>query len=1164
MIPLQLVLKNFLSYREATLDFRGLHTACICGANGAGKSSLLEAIAWAVWGQSRAATEDDVIHIGATEVQVDFIFSNNQQTYRIIRSRQRGQASVLEFQIAPGGQDDGDGQTVTGRQQRLAGAAVAGGSGSTAVWGSREAGMVAEPASTPSIARHLAPSFRTLTAKGVRATQQLILEHLKLDYETFVNSAYLRQGRADEFMLKRPTERKQILADLLKLDQYDRLAEQAKDQSRQFKGQIELLERHLETIQEQLQQRDRIVAERAALEATLSRLQQQQATDSEQLQTLQATHQQQQTWQQQLTWQQQQQRHREQDCQRLQQELAIAQQQQRELGELLEQAPAIVAGYEHFQALQVQEEALSTRFKAHQVAQSQRQQYQQQQSERVAEQQRQQQHLQAQLDALAQQAAELHQTLSKSADVTAALHQLQVARQHLSLLDQIQVQASPLLQRRQQVQSQIDRVCTRLSARLEELQSTAQQLQRQWQRLPQLQQAVMEVNDRIKALEERRTYQQRIRERGQERRHFMEQLQEQQRRCEAQLAELEQKIRLLKQERDEAKDDRGQALGVNAIVPTSDVETNDVTGNQASSVNAVGSTRSAGNQCVGGRQKPLRLPSARLNAVGARLKIANARTLRRKALLNPSQSHFALSHATLYPPCPLCDRPLDEQHWTLVVEKHQTEQTVLMEQIWVIREQLSASEREIQILRQEYRDLEHALKPYQSALERRGQLQEQFQMTMEMQGTLQQVLAEAAEIERSLQGGNYETALQEELRLLDDSLTQLNYDEKNHALARGEVDRWRWAEIRHAEMKQAQRRQAQLAERQPELQAELAQIEASLQQLHTETAAHLAAFDQQIAAIGYDLDQHNELRQTLRQAQIWQLRQQELERAHQQYPQLHQRIHALMQTLQERQVDRQQGQRQVQQLVQQLAQAPDCQTQIQAVELDMQQRRSQLDDHLACLGRLQQQEQHLAALSTQAATLSAQLQSAQRQHRIYQELALAFGKNGIQALMIENALPQLEAETNHILSRLSANQLHVQFVTQRSSRRDQARQAKLKSQTVKLGETLDILIADAHGTRPYETYSGGEAFRVNFAIRLALARLLALRSGTALQLLIIDEGFGTQDAEGCDRLIAAINAIAPDFACILTVTHVPHFKEAFQSRVEVYKTERGSQVSLVI
>ena len=79
MIPLQLTLKNFLSYRKATLDFRGLHTACICGSNGAGKSSLLEAITWAVWGESRAAAEDDVVHAGADEVQVDFIFQNQSR-----------------------------------------------------------------------------------------------------------------------------------------------------------------------------------------------------------------------------------------------------------------------------------------------------------------------------------------------------------------------------------------------------------------------------------------------------------------------------------------------------------------------------------------------------------------------------------------------------------------------------------------------------------------------------------------------------------------------------------------------------------------------------------------------------------------------------------------------------------------------------------------------------------------------------------------------------------------------------------------------------------------------------------------------------------------------------------------------------------------------------
>jgi exonuclease SbcC len=132
----------------------------------------------------------------------------------------------------------------------------------------------------------------------------------------------------------------------------------------------------------------------------------------------------------------------------------------------------------------------------------------------------------------------------------------------------------------------------------------------------------------------------------------------------------------------------------------------------------------------------------------------------------------------------------------------------------------------------------------------------------------------------------------------------------------------------------------------------------------------------------------------------------------------------------------------------------------------------------------------------------------------------------------------------------------VQIVTQRTGR------GSSKRKSTKLIDTLDILIADARGTRPYETYSGGEAFRINFSIRLALARLLAQRAGTSLQMLIVDEGFGTQDAEGCDRLIAAINAIASDFSCILTVTHMRQFKEAFQTRIEVHKTQHGSQLSL--
>ncbi len=109
-----------------------------------------------------------------------------------------------------------------------------------------------------------------------------------------------------------------------------------------------------------------------------------------------------------------------------------------------------------------------------------------------------------------------------------------------------------------------------------------------------------------------------------------------------------------------------------------------------------------------------------------------------------------------------------------------------------------------------------------------------------------------------------------------------------------------------------------------------------------------------------------------------------------------------------------------------------------------------------------------------------------------------------------------------------------------------------------LRETLDIKISDGAGQRAYEMYSGGEAFRVNFAIRLALSQVLAGRTGARLQTLVVDEGFGSQDAQGIQRLIETINVIRPDFAKILLISHLDELKDAFPTRIEVEKTEHGS------
>ncbi|MPM41454.1 Nuclease SbcCD subunit C [bioreactor metagenome] len=101
--------------------------------------------------------------------------------------------------------------------------------------------------------------------------------------------------------------------------------------------------------------------------------------------------------------------------------------------------------------------------------------------------------------------------------------------------------------------------------------------------------------------------------------------------------------------------------------------------------------------------------------------------------------------------------------------------------------------------------------------------------------------------------------------------------------------------------------------------------------------------------------------------------------------------------------------------------------------------------------------------------------------------------------------------------------------------------------------------------QPYRSklFSGGEAFRVNFAIRLALSRVLAHRAGARLQTLVIDEGFGSQDADGIQQLIETINVSRNDFAKVLVITHMENLKDAFPARIEVVKGEHGSQIKVL-
>lgn len=170
----------------------------------------------------------------------------------------------------------------------------------------------------------------------------------------------------------------------------------------------------------------------------------------------------------------------------------------------------------------------------------------------------------------------------------------------------------------------------------------------------------------------------------------------------------------------------------------------------------------------------------------------------------------------------------------------------------------------------------------------------------------------------------------------------------------------------------------------------------------------------------------------------------------------------------------------------------------------------------------------------------------------YDVLEKAFASKGIQAMLIrEYAIPALEYETNQILARMSDNQLYLDIST------------KTETQRGNTVETIDLRVSDASGTRPIEAYSGGEAFRISFALRIALSKLLTHRAGHRLETLIIDEGFGTQDAQGRERLVEAINSISADFHTILVITHVQELRDLFPTQITFTRTMAGSKWEMV-
>ena len=193
MRPISLRLKGFTSFKnETTVPFANLDRFVICGPTGAGKSSLLDALTFALFADAPrvgGGSITELISCRSKSFSVVFDFQIRDQIYRVTRRRGGVGGDQLDRE--------------TGKDQ-----------------------------------------FELLT-KGATDVTTAVQKLLGLKYEHFTQSAFLPQGKFAEFLKAKPADRRELLNDLLHLLIFERMQERANRERETFARQKEQSEKRL-------------------------------------------------------------------------------------------------------------------------------------------------------------------------------------------------------------------------------------------------------------------------------------------------------------------------------------------------------------------------------------------------------------------------------------------------------------------------------------------------------------------------------------------------------------------------------------------------------------------------------------------------------------------------------------------------------------------------------------------------------------------------------------------------------------------------------------------------------------------------------------------------------------------------------------------------------
>ena len=1016
MVPVELELQNFLSYGTdaPTLNFESFRVACLSGKNGQGKSALLDAMTWAVWGEARKSSgrkkpDEDLIRIGTQHMEVTFTFDLEGDRYRVSRSFYRSSSGKttqpgLEFQVyAP--EDE---------------------------------------------------TYRPLTGGSMRETQEIIDRTLGLDYDTFINSAFLLQGRSDEFTQKRPSARKEILANVLNLGRYEALEDEArtrwrkaKQRQQQAEQDIERLEVALEDVDAWREDRDEVDAAIEDTKATLQTLRQKHQTLTERRADINATLQ---------------------EAEAVEASLEAV---ERRIDDFTDEAETLQDRIEEAEALIDQQDTIEAQYE----------QYEQLQEER--------------------------DVLDEKRDLYRGIEK------------QIDQKQTTLKDRTNEIEKKLHRLEVKRETLERELNTCEEKLQ-QRAALQKKLQAARDAKDRCEDLEETR------------RRHE---------KLEQQIVQAEQAIR----ERREVIRSKVQELAQST---------------QRAAEELKASTTDARIEALEQKVERRRELQEKLNAVQARGKdltnSINADAGQLDALqdeLETQRVDLDAFRASEADECPLCGTALTTDHRRSVVQNYRSTIAELEDEITGLTERIEQHTARRDALRETYREVEAELDELASVPEELATAREQRRAEEEHREEVQQDREQLAALQGQLQEGQFAPAARRRRQALRQKQAELAFDPEQYEKARemaSQVDQY---EERLRELSTFAGRKEQLEQNVKQISERAGALREALEEGTTITTLHedIERLTEQLEDIAFDPDRFDAVRAKLKTLSGIETRMNELKQA----VSNRDSWNAQLERLQKRIEAAREEKAALEAKQEAVEEAREKRTAVAEALDEVQAARDEAEDKLQSL---QQRRGELTARLEQAQADREDLQSARDEHEeaaqnrtVYKHLRRAFSKHGIPSLIIEDTLPDIEERANALLDRLTDGRMSVRLDTLKEK----------KSGGTK--ETLEIIITDEQGVaRPYETFSGGEGFRVNFALRIALAQLLAERSGVRIRTLVIDEGFGTQDEDGIERLVEAIRAIQDDFAKIIVITHLSRLKRVFPVRIEVQKDPaRGSTFELV-